>query len=124
MVRVVKASLSYAKPLISKSGWCQLIIFQSSFIFISANSSPLLKDLHRLITPHYAAHWRVIGTQLGLPSGILDIIEQDNVYRSVPCCNDMWSKWVKMDTSASWNKLLSVIQSPAMCSDQAAEKGD
>ena len=90
----------------------------------TATTTPLLKDLHSLITPRYAAHWRVIGTQLGLPIGTLDIIEQDNVYRSVPCCNDMWSKWLKMDPSASWEKLFKVIESPAVSSDQAPDKGD
>ena len=90
----------------------------------TATSTPLLKDLHSLVTPRYAAHWKLIGTQLGLPSGALDIIEQDNVYRSVPCCNDMWSKWLKMDTSASWEKLFKVIESPAVSSDQAPDKGD
>ena len=90
----------------------------------TATSTPLLKDLHSHITPHYAAHWRVIGTQLGLPCETLDIIEQDNVYRSVPCCNTMWNKWLKMDTSASWEKLFKVIESPAVSSDQAPDKGD
>jgi len=90
----------------------------------TATSTPLLKDLHNQITPHYAARWRVIGTLLGLPGGTIDIIEQDNVYRSVPCCNDMWSKWLKMDPSASWEKLLEVIESPAVSSDQAPDKGD
>ena len=47
-------------------------------------STPQLKNLQNHVTPNYAAHWRVIGTQLGLPSGTLDIIEQDHVYRSVP----------------------------------------
>ncbi|XP_065915924.1 protein NLRC3-like [Dysidea avara] len=89
---------------------------------VTATSTPLLKGLHSLITPRYAAHWRVVGTQLGLPIGTLDIIEQDNVYRSVPCCNDMWSKWLKMDPSASWEKLFKVIESPAVSSDQAPDK--
>ncbi|XP_065918942.1 protein NLRC5-like [Dysidea avara] len=34
----------------------------------------------------------------------------------------MLKKWLEVDPSASWNKLLSVIQSPAVSSDQAAEK--
>ena len=83
-----------------------------------------MKDLQNYITPHYAANWKVIGTQLGLPSGLLDIIEHDNVYKSVPCCNTMWSTWLKMDPSASWEKLLKVVGSPAVSSDQAPDKGD
>ena len=87
-------------------------------------STPLLKDLYNHITPHHAARWKVIGTLLDLPSGTLDIIEHDNHHKAVPCCNAMLKKWLEVDLSASWNKLLSVIQSPAMSSDQAAEKGD
>ena len=42
---------------------------------IIATRTPLLKDLHYHITPHYAVHWRAIGTLLDLPSGTLDIIK-------------------------------------------------
>ena len=66
----------------------------------------------------------MIGALLGLPSGTLDIIELDNMYRSVPCCNAMWSQWLKIDPCASWEKLLEVIKSPVVSSDQAPDKGD
>ena len=82
-----------------------------------------MKDLHNHITPHYAAHWRVIGTLLGLPSGTLDIIKYDNRDRAEPCCDSILETRLEVDPSASWNKLLSVILSPAVSSDQAAEKG-
>jgi len=36
----------------------------------------------------------------------------------------MLEEWLEVDHSASWDKLLSVIQSPAVLSGQAAEKGD
>jgi len=62
----------------------------------------------------------MVGTQLGLPSGTLDVIEQDNVYRSIPCCNAMWTKWLKIDPSASWEKLLNVIESLTVPSDSSA----
>ena len=44
--------------------------------------TPQMKDLQNYITPHYATHWRVIGTQLGLPKGRLDIIEHDNYHKA------------------------------------------
>ena len=66
----------------------------------------------------------MIGALLGLPSGTLDIIDHDNYHKAVSCCNAMFKRWLEVDPSASWNKLLSVIQSPAMSSDQAAETGD
>ena len=93
------------------------------YIFPTATSTPQLKDLHNHITPHYAARWRVIGALLGLSSGTLDIIKYDND-KARPCCDAMLEEWLEVDPSATWNKLLSVIQSPAVSSDQTTEKGD
>ncbi|XP_065888438.1 protein NLRC3-like [Dysidea avara] len=90
---------------------------------MQSSSNPLLKDLQNHITPHYAAQWRVIGTQLGLPSGTLDIIEYNNRDKAEFCCNAMLKKWLEVDPSASWEKLFEVIESPAvLCSDQAPDK--
>ena len=78
-------------------------------------SVPLLKDLYHYITPQYATQWKVIGTQLGLSTAALDIIENDNMYKAVQCCNGMLKKWLEVDTTASWGKLFEVIESPAVC---------
>ena len=77
-------------------------------------SVPLLKELYRDITPHYATHWKVIGTELGLSAGALDIIEQDNMYKAVQCCNSMLKKWLEVDITASWEKIFKAIKSPAV----------
>ena len=90
----------------------------------TVTSIPLLKDLYQHITPQYAADWKVIGTLLGLHSGELKSIEAGYPTNVKWCCNQMLEKWLEVDPSASWNKLLSVIQSPAVYSDQATEKGD
>ena len=87
------------------------------------NTTPLLKDFHHCITPRYAIHWRVIGTQLGLPTETLDIIEHDNHYKTRECCNAMLKEWLKVDTTASWRKLFTIIESPAV-SCGAPDKGD
>ena len=87
------------------------------------NTTPLPKDLQQCFTPRYAAQWRVIGTQLGLPSGTLDIIEHDNHYKARECCNAMLKEWLQVDTTASWRKLFTVIESPAV-SCSAPDKGD
>ena len=87
------------------------------------NSTPSLKDLQQFVTPHYAIQWRVIGIQLGLSSETLDIIEYDNHYKIIPCCNTVLKTWLQMDTTASWEKLLTVIESPAM-SRSAPNKSD
>ena len=87
------------------------------------NTTPLLKDLYQHITPQYAADWEAIGTLLGLPSATLDIIEHDNRDKAKQCCNAMLRKWLQVDTTASWGKLFTVIESPAVfCS--APDKGD
>ena len=95
----------------------------SAHFTCTATSTPLLKDLHNHITPHYAARWRVIGTLLGLPKGRLDIIEHDNYHKAEPCCDAVLGEWLEVDPSASWEKLLEAIESPAVSSDQAPDKG-
>ena len=78
------------------------------------NTTPLLKDLQQYITPHYAAHWEVIGTQLGLPIGELKAIRRGDPTDVKWCCNEMWIQWLKEDTTASWVKLFRVTESPAV----------
>ena len=58
---------------------------------------------------------------MGLSTEALDIIEHDNMYKVVQCCNGMLKKWLKVDTTASWKKLFEVIESPAVC--YASDKG-
>ena len=87
------------------------------------NTTPLLKDLYQHITPQYATQWRVIGTLLGLSSETLNIIEHDNHFQAIPCCNAMIDIWLQRDTTASWGKIYTVIESPAV-SGSAPNKGD
>ena len=96
-------------------------------LFSAVTTKPRLKDLCQHITPRYAAQWKLMGTLLGLPSGSLDIIQYDNHDKAEPCCNDMLKKWLQEDTTASWGKLFTVIESPAVsCSiqSQTVDKGD
>jgi len=79
-------------------------------------------DLQQHFTPQYAVQWKVIGTQLGLPSERLDIIERDKFYRTEDCCNAMLTWWLRTSSTASWEKLFNVIESPAVSS--APDKGD
>ena len=66
----------------------------------------------------------MIGTLLSVPSGTLEIIKYNNHDKAEPCCDAVLEKWLEVDPSASWEKLLKVIKSPAMSSDQAPDKGD
>ena len=82
--------------------------------FTIVNTTPLLKDLYQHITPQYATNWEVIGTLLGLPSDILSMIKHDHMYKATHCCNAMLRKWLEMDVTASWSKLFTVMESPAV----------
>ena len=65
----------------------------------------------------------MIGIQLGLPIERLNIIENDNRDKAEPCCNAMLEKWLQVDTTASWRKLFTVIESSAL-SYGAPDKGN
>ena len=89
------------------------------------NTAPLLKDLYQHITPQYAADWKVIGILLGLPSGELEAIEAGYPKNVKWCCNEMLKKWLELDTTASWSKVLTVIKSPAVSYTACTtDKGD
>ena len=68
-----------------------------------------MRDLQNLVTPKYAAKWKVIGTSLGLSQGSLDIIDHDYYHRAEDCCNAVWECWLDEDINPSWNKVLSAI---------------
>ena len=87
------------------------------------NTTPLLKDLYQHITPQYAAYWEVIGTLLGLHSGELKAIKAGNPTDVKWCCNQMLKNWLETDTTASWEQLFTVVESPAVPSS-APDKGD
>ena len=92
-------------------------------LMIIVNTTPLLRDLYQHITPQYAADWREIGTLLGLPLGELKAIENGYPTNVKWCCNRMLEKWLEIDITASWGKLFTIIESPAVtCS--APDKGD
>jgi len=64
----------------------------------------------------------VIGAQLGLSSGALDIIEHDHMHEVSRCCKAMFEMWLQIDLTASWEKLFTIIESPAVSG--APDKGD
>ena len=92
-------------------------------IISTVTTKPKLPDLYEHITPQYAVKWKVIGTLLGVAGERLDIIEHDNHYKAETCCNDMLKWWLRVDPTASWGKLFTVIESPAVSSDEPVDKG-
>ena len=96
------------------------------YCFLTVRTSkPKLADLFQIITPQYALKWKEIGILLGITSEKLDIIEHDNFHQAESCCNDMLKWWLRVDLTASWGKLLDVIESaPGLVHGQAVDKGD
>ena len=86
-------------------------------------TTPLLKDLYEHISPRYAAVWKVLGTMLGLPTGELNTIEAEYPTNFKWCCERMLEKWLDMDTTATWKKMFTAIESPAISSSQEIDKG-
>ena len=80
------------------------------------NTQPKLKDLYNLITPEYAAHWKVIGTLLGIERGIITGIEKNYPNNVSWCCNDLLGQWLERDTEATWKIIIQAIDSPAVTS--------
>ena len=74
-----------------------------------AKTRPAEKDLQRYVTRSYATNWREIGIQLNLSNEDLSVIEDDNPRSVKKRCNAMLSKWLEVDTSASWETLLRAI---------------
>ena len=86
-------------------------------------SVPLLKDLREHVTPMYAVHWRLLGKLLKLPNNLLGMIESYNLYEAIPCCNAMFSHWLELDATASWEKVFSAIGSTSMYKARILHKG-
>jgi len=81
---------------------------------------PTPKDLQRWITRRYAAKWREIGTQLDLRDATLSIIQANHPCDVERCCNEMLSKWLEVDNTASWQKLFTAIDN---CTGQSDDPG-
>ena len=62
-----------------------------------------------------------MGTLLGLPSGELKAIETEWPTNVKWCCNQMLQKWLETDPTASREKLLATIESPALKDSTAHE---
>ena len=67
--------------------------------------------MFRVITPDYAAHWKVIGALLGLSTTYLDETETANPTNLQWCCNEMLKIWLARNTNATWKDILTAINS-------------
>ena len=84
------------------------------YCIVVHSAKPLLKDLQNNLTPYYAAHWTVIGTQLGIHSGLLQGIQASYPADAFRCCNKMLEIWLDTDCNATWDKIHKAIECPGV----------
>ena len=78
------------------------------------SARPRLEEIQNKITPYYAANWDVIGTQLGIHSGILQGIQASFPADAFRCCNKMFEIWLDTDCNATWDKIYKAIRCPGV----------
>ena len=98
---------------------CVCWFITHAFGILAHVDTPLLKDLQNTITPYYAAHWIVIGTQLGIPSGTLQGIQASFPSDAFHCCNMMLEKWLDIDCNATWGKVYKALECPGVIKTRA-----
>ena len=91
-----------------------LLLYIITVILIVIVGRPLLQDLQNNITPYYTAHWTVIGTQLGLHSGILQGIQASFPADAFRCCNKMLEIWLDTDCNATCDKINKAVKCPGI----------
>ena len=92
---------------------CCLLLYVIVYLLL-VTTKPAIKELQRYVIPRYASVWRKIGRELGLPDETLAIIEKNHSATGVEnCCRGLLSKWLEVNTNASWQKLFAVIDNCA-----------
>ena len=88
----------------------QLLYIDLYVYLLLVTSKPTIKELQRYIIPRYGTVWRKIGRELGFPDETLAIIDKDHSAAGVEkCCHEILSKWLEVNTDASWQKLSTAI---------------
>ena len=75
---------------------------------------PTSKHLAHYVIPYCATQWKVLGDILGIPSHKIDSIEKNYHYVVEDCCRELLHFWLQSNTEASWQVLLSALNSPAI----------
>ena len=62
-----------------------------------------------MVSRTWAPRWRQLGVGLGLDHHLIDIIECNHPTNCETCCSKMFIKWLDVDLSASWERLIDVM---------------
>ena len=97
-------------------------VFKMFTLLIASRSAvPLMKDLIKYVCDKYAANWKRIGYYIDMPPGTLNAIERNFPSNAKWCCQQLFEEWLQTDSNASWNKVLSAIDSLPACDKSVAE---
>ena len=87
------------------------IICDASVIIPKGSNKPTLKEIIDYnIRDEVAVDWYDLGVQLQLDTCKLDIISVNHSGNTEICCNKIFNKWLEVDTTASWNKLMEALR--------------
>ena len=82
-------------------------------IILKESDKPSLREIiDYKIRDEVAVEWHDLGIQL-IPNNLqsqLGIIQKDNPADAKTCCTYMFEYWLKVDTAASWSKLIEKLR--------------
>ena len=83
----------------------------SSYIYVGSDQ-PKIPELHDLVKVKVSPQWKDLGNQLLSTEQAckLDVIQADHPGDSEKCCTIMFHYWLQVDTTASWDKLITALQ--------------
>ena len=74
---------------------------------------PTLRQIHDIVKPEVSgvtARWYDLGVQLlDEDAGVLDTIQTNHPTDASVCCNQMFKKWLQMQSKANWNQLITAL---------------
>ena len=76
------------------------------------NDKPDHKLLRKYVINEVAPHWDILGEMLLKEESVkqLQIIEANWRYDVQKCCSKMFEYWLRIDTQASWDKLITALK--------------
>ena len=84
---------------------------------LTETKEPELWELNRYVVVKHAIKWKEIGGELGLKQEFINNTASDfqsfDRQKHEKCLQEVFQKWLNVDTSASWNKLQLVLTNVA-----------
>ena len=70
-----------------------------------------MRDIDHHVVPKWASKWRQLGTQLNIDQHLMDNIEHDHSNDCESCCSKMFSEWLDINPTASWEDIITAVDS-------------